>query len=83
MVELAHQRHRDGGELLPVGLGADIGGDGQLADVEFAGAHFAAEGGDERIDLDELQLAGRGLHEPFLEGPVIALGAGDSGIFRQ
>ena len=79
MVELAHDGHRDGGEFLAVGLGADIGGDRQLANVEFARPHLAAEGGDQRIDLDEFKAEGLRLHGPVLQGPVVALRAGDGG----
>ncbi len=62
---------------LPCSLGADIGRDRHLADVELVAAHHAAERGDDRIDLHEVELEGLGLHRAVLERLVVALGAGD------
>ena len=77
MVEGAHEEHRHRGHRLAVRLGADVGGDRHLADVELAAAHHAAERGDERIDLLELELEGLRLHRAVLERAVVALRAGD------
>jgi hypothetical protein len=59
-----------------VRLGADVGGDRHLADVELIASHHATERGDERIDLDEIEREGARLDGAILERAVIALGAG-------
>ena len=77
VVERAHQEHRHRGHRLAVRLGADVGGDRHLADVELVAAHHAAERGDQRIDLLELEFEGLRLDGAVLERLVVALGAGD------
>ena len=77
MVERPHQEDRHRRHGLAVGLGADVGGDRHLADVELVAAHHAAERGDERIDLLERELEGLGLDGAVLQRPVVALRAGD------
>ena len=77
MVERPHQKHRHRGHGFAVGLGADVGGDRHLADVEVVAAHHAAERGDERIDLLEIEGEGARLDGAVLERLVVALAAGD------
>jgi hypothetical protein len=77
VVECPHQEDRHRGHGFAVRLGADVGGDRHLADVELVAAHHAAEGGDERIDLFECESEGPGLDGTVLERTVIALRAGD------
>src|SRR4029077_12077384 len=62
---------------LAVRPGADVGGDRHLADVELVPPHHAAERGDERVDLLEIESEGPRLDAAVLERPVVALGAGD------
>src|SRR5262249_4711549 len=77
VVERPHQEDRHGGHRLSVRLGGNVGGDCHLADVELVAAHHAAERGDERIDLYEIEREGSRLGAAVLERPVVALGAGD------
>ena len=77
MVERAHQEDRHRGHRLAVRLGADVGGDRHLADVELVAAHHAAERGNERIDLFEREFEGLGLDRAVLQRLVVALRAGD------
>jgi len=60
VMEGTHQKHRRRRHALAVCLGADIGRDRHLADVEFEPAHHAAERIDQRIDLDEVELEAMG-----------------------
>ena len=77
VMERAHQEHRHRGHAFAVRLGADVGGDRHLADVELEPAHHAAERGDERLDLDEVEREGPRLDAAVLERLVVALRAGD------
>src|SRR5262249_47505406 len=77
VVERAHQKDRHRGHRFAVSLGADIGGDRHLADVEFVAPHHAAERGDEGIDLLEIEREGARLDRAVLERPVVALAASD------
>ena len=76
-MERAHDEHRDRGHRLAVRLGADVGGDRHLADVELVAPHHAAERGDDRIDLLEVEHEGLRLDGAVLQRPVVALRAGD------
>jgi len=60
-----------------VRLGAHVSGDRHLADVELVAPHHAAKRVDQRIDLYEVEREGLRLHRTVLEGPVVALRAGD------
>src|SRR5262249_3677238 len=77
VVERAHQKDRHRGHRFAVGLGADVGGDRHLADVEVVAAHHAAERGDEGIDLLEIEGEGARFDGAVLERLVVALAAGD------
>jgi hypothetical protein len=77
VVEAAHQERRDRGELHPVRLRDEVGGEGHLADVELEGADHAPEALDEDRDLLEVEAEPGGGDGPVLERCVVALGAGD------
>ena len=77
MVERPHQKDRHGSHRLNVRFGTDVGGDRHLADVELVAPHHAAERGDKRIDLLEMEREAARLDAAVLERAVVALGAGD------
>ena len=83
VMEGAHQRHWNSRHRLAELFGANVGGDRHLADVELVGAHHAAESCNQRIDLDEIQLAGLRFDLTGLERPVVALAPGNGFQLRS
>src|SRR5262249_7401251 len=57
-------------------FGTDVGGDRHLADIELVAPHHAAEAVDQDRNLQEVEREGRRLRGTFLEGLIVALGAG-------
>src|SRR5690606_26414588 len=62
-----------GGEALAVGLGAQVGGERHLADVELLRANHAPEGLHQHRYLDEVELEALGRDPAVLQGLIVAL----------
>src|SRR5205085_1535488 len=79
VMECAYQEYGNCGHPLSVRARADIGGNRHLADIEFQPPNHAAEGIDQWIHLDKLQLEVFWSDGSILEGLIVALRARDCG----
>jgi hypothetical protein len=69
----ADEEDRNGGHFLPVRPSADISRDRHLADVELKAAHHSTERGNQRINLDEVELKRLRPHRAIFERLIISL----------
>ena len=56
VMELAQDKHRQGGEGFVIGLSRQVGGDGHFGDVELQAAAHPAEGANDGADFKMLEL---------------------------
>jgi hypothetical protein len=75
-MEPAHQEDRQCRERLAMRLGAEVGRQRHLADVEFEPPDHPAEGVNENRDLLEGEAESLGGDGAILEGAVVPLGSG-------
>jgi hypothetical protein len=73
VVEAAHDENRQGNERSPIRAGDDVGGRGDLADVELDPADHAAERADLRNDLNEVRRDAGNRHLAAQQGRRVGI----------
>jgi hypothetical protein len=72
-METSHEEDRQRRQALPMFLGAEIGRDRKLADIERLLANHEAERADERVDLFEVEGVIPRRDRPVLQRGVVPL----------